>query len=517
MKQPPSSPGVYLFKDKDKNVIYVGKAKNLKSRVSSYFSGSHSPKTQLLVKNISDADYILVDNELEALLLENKMIKKHSPKYNISLKDSKTYAYILITDERFPRILSVRKVGKKGRYFGPYTDGASRAMLVSMCIKLFKLRVCNTLPKKACLNYHIGLCTAPCINNVDEKTYLKQVESAVSFLKGDTQSTIKKLESDMKAASLELRYEVAQEKKRQIESIYILGQRQKVDLIKRFDQDIVALVRKENRAIIELFSISKGVISGKKEFIFDYDEGIFEEFIKAYYSSNYIPSEVIVNIKFDDLEAIEKYLSSFKGAKVQITLPQKGEKLSLVRLAEKNAQVDNSDRALVELQEKLNLPAVPRNIECFDISNLGYDYVVAAMTSWVDGKPNKSGYRKFKIRSVEGKNDDFASMGEVISRRYRRLLEEGHIMPDLILIDGGLGQLDSALESLNRLGVSIPIIALAKQNEEIYIPGSNTPLVFEKNSRPMLLLRSIRDSVHKFVLGYNKKRREMRLREEFKD
>ncbi len=522
-KNVPMEPGVYLFRNSENEIIYIGKAKKLRNRVSSYFKNKNQyPRIALMVSRIATIDWVVVDNEVEALLLENNLIKKHSPKYNIDLKDSKTFAYIKLTDDGFPRILSTRKVIPEGKYFGPYVDGFARMQLVNLAVQLYKIRTCRTLPKKACLNYHIGICTAPCIGNVTKEQYDLQVRGATEFLKGERKGALSQLGSEMKAASAELKFEKALEKKRQMESIIHLDERQKVELVKSFDQDVVALVQNGEKCMVEIFTISRGVISGKKEYTFDYHEGLFEEFLMRYYSTNKVPSEIIINSKFwetdADREIAEKYLTNLRGGKVELLLPQKGDKLGLVKLAEKNAQLNMGESGVLsEIKDSLNLPSIPHIIECFDISNLGYEHIVGAMTRFVDAKPDKKGYRKFKIRTVEGKNDDFASISEIVHRRYRRLLEEKSEMPNLIIIDGGVGQLSAALEPLKALGLKIPIIALAKQNEEIYLPGIAEPKVFEKNGRMMLFIRSVRDSVHKFVLGYNRKRREMKLRSQFEE
>ncbi len=516
----PKFPGVYLFKDSDGEIIYAGKAKNLKYRVSSYFqSKNHSPKTALLVSKIASMDFIVVDNEVEALLLENKLIKQHSPKYNISLKDGKTYAYLVMTDESYPRLLTTRKAGKKGTYFGPYVDGSVRSALQELTVSLFKLRVCKTLPRRACLNYHIGLCTAPCIKKVSKEEYGKQAQDALSFLKGNTKEVLTKLEKEMKEASSSLKFEAALVKKRQIEAIHSVEQKQKVDLIKRHDQDAIASIHAGERMHFLVLPISKGVILGKKEYRFDFEENIAESFLKALYSQAYIPHEILMESEIWKTEEekiiLESYFSQLKGSSVTITCPQRGDKKGLVELARKNLEMGIENPTLHELKEKLLLPSLPRIIECFDISNLGSDHIVAGMVQWVDGKPNKSGYRKFRMKTVEAQ-DDFASMKEAVHRRYKRLLEENAALPNLIIIDGGVGQLTSALSSLEELGLAIPIIALAKENEEIYLPHTQAPLRFEKNGRMMLLLRGIRDSVHTFALGYSRKRREMVFREETK-
>jgi excinuclease ABC subunit C len=511
----PKEPGVYLFKDEREDIIYVGKAKDLKKRVSSYFKGkNHSIKTQFLVKNIKDVDYIVVDNEIEAFLLENKLIKKHKPKYNIQLKDAKTYAYIAVNNSEYPRIYSTRRLGKDAILFGPYTDGNARKELLALTVALFKIRVCRTMPKKACLNYHIGLCTAPCEKKVTKEEYKEQVDQALSFLKGNKKNILKELKKEMKVTSKNRKYEIALEKKRQIHAIESLGEKQHVDIIKTFDQDVVALKEDKDSAVIVVFSISKGVISGKKEFSFDRDHELFEEFITRYYSTQYIPHEIIVNFPFwgkEEKRPLEDYLTKLKGVKVKIVYPQRGDKVALYELAEKNALLWLDNSVLKEIKNKLNLPTIPRTIECFDISNLGDEHIVGAMTQWINGKPNQSGYRKYKIQNTI-KQDDFTSMKEVVYRRYRKLRDEERAYPDLIIIDGGKGQLNSALYSLKSLGIKIPIIGLAKKKEEIFLPEEKESRNFDSNSQMMLLIRNIRDSVHKYVITYNRKRRFMKLK-----
>lgn len=518
----PKSPGCYIYKDKDDAIIYIGKAKNLVNRIRSYFSNSeqHSVKTKHLVARINSVEWIVVDNEVEALLLENNLIKKHKPKYNIDLKDNKRYAYIKITNETFPRILTTRKITKDGTFFGPYTDGYQRVQLIRIAVSIFKLRVCKTIPKNACLNYHIGICTAPCIKKVTKEEYAIQVEKAKDFLKGNVEATTNQLIEEMIEYSKKQQYEKSLERKKQIEAINTIYEKQKVERIERYDQDVIAFVKHNEQIIIDILTISKGVISGKAEFRLDYTNDVFEEFIKRYYETRQIPREVIVNVKFyeeeKDKEILEQYLSTIRNGPVSINIPERGDKKALIDLAEKNAVMNlEENKTLKELQETLTLSEYPKIIECFDISNLGYEHIVAGMTRFVDGRKDKSGYRKFLIKSTVGKQDDFASIGEAVYRRYKRLKNERADYPNLIIIDGGPGQLNMALRSLKHLGLKIPVISIAKKEEEIYIPGEKEPLKFDNNSKMMLLLREIRDSVHDFVLGYNKKRREMKLRGEF--
>lgn len=517
LKSLPKNPGVYIFRDRFENIIYIGKAKNLKNRVKSYFSSDHrnSPKTQFLVKNISDLEFIIVDNEVEALLLENRLIKRNKPKYNIDLKDSKTYAYIKITDDKIPKIISARKVTQKGTYFGPYVDGTSRRELIRLVVEIFGMITNTTYSTRSQLNYDIGLAPAPSIDKVDREKYLERLDDVKNFLNGNTSKVLKLLNKEMQEAINVQKYEVAAERKRQIEAINHLNEKQNVDLIKGYDQDVIVMLHNSNRAVIELFNISKGVISGKKTFRFEYDEELFESFIKMYYSQNSVPKEVIINTELEDVYLLEEYLAKNRGLKVNITLPKKGDKLKLIKLVEKNAKLNISEnKILKEMKDKLKLPKIPNVIECFDMSNLGKDYLVGAMVQFVDSKPNKEEYRKFEIKSFSGRNDDFAAMKEVLYLRYKKLKDGKLSLPDLIIIDGGKGQLSSAIDSLRELRLSIPIIALAKKEEEIFMLGSKESLKFNRNSDMMLFIRSVRDEVHRFVISYNRKKREMRLRDE---
>jgi excinuclease ABC subunit C len=510
----PHHPGVYFFKDSFGKIIYIGKAKNLQRRVSSYFlKNQDNYKTKLLVDNIVSVDFTVFNNEIEALLFENKSIKQYKPKYNINLKDGKTYAYIALSKDSFPRIYSTRIISDKHNLFGPYTDGSSRHELIKLAVKLFKLRTCKNLPKRACLNYHINLCSGPCINKISSTNYKKDVNRVNNFLKNDHVLLLKELKQDMFDASKEQKYELALEKKKQIKAIEHLSQKQRVDLVKNFDQDVIGMVNNDKKVTITVFSIIKGVISGKKDFSFNYYKELMADFLKMYYSNNYIPNEIIISSNVDDQDLIQKYLSHLKKSNVVITIPQKGEKKKLLELAEINARSSLDNVILKKIQNEFNLPSLPMTIECFDISNLSGNHVVGAMTQWVAGKPNKPGYRKFEIKSFTGQ-DDFAAMAEVVNRRYKRLKEEEKSMPDLIIIDGGLGQLNAAINVLKSIDLQIPIISLAKRDEEIYLPFEDFPRKYLINSPMMLLIRQIRDSVHNFVLSYNIKKREMAFRKE---
>jgi excinuclease ABC subunit C len=519
----PTDPGVYLFKDGEGTILYCGKAKNLRNRVGNYFSSPErlAIKTRLLVSKIEAIDWIVVRTEVEALLLENKLIKQHSPKYNINLKDAKTFAYIALTRERFPRVLSSRRTGPKLDSFGPYTDATARRELQKLVAGIFKLRTCRTLPKKACLDYHIGICTAPCIGKVTEEEYRRQVEGAKVFLNGGYGQTVEMLAGRMKEASREGKYELALELRNQLGSINLLSKRQIVDHERHFDQDILAFKKVGERVIVVRMEVRKGVLMGKRDFEMEYQENFEREFLRAFYASNRIPREIILNKACwaDDGEkaAIEAFFAQSRGAPVTLTVPVKGEKRELIELAGKNIEVNlEHDGALVDLQNALNLPTLPVVIESFDVSNIGDEHIVSGMVRFVNAKPDRSGYRKFRLRTVVGA-DDYASIREVVYRRYRRLIDEGTEMPDLILIDGGAEQLNAARDALGLLGLTLPMIGLAKKREEIYLPGEVLPRRFDNNSKMMLLVRRIRDATHGFSLSYNRKRRQMKMRDEFKE
>ena len=517
----PTAPGVYLFKDENMEILYIGKAANLRQRIRSYFSNNDKPpKTQKLVTRIRNIDWIIVNNEVEALLLENKLVKRHTPKYNINLKDAKTYAYIALTRETFPRIFTSRKTSQTLETFGPYTDGFTRQDLQRLVVRVFKLRVCRTFPKRACLSYHMGLCTAPCVGNVTAEQYAAQVEQAHSFLSGNYEKTIQTLMGQMQTASKDLKFEHALELRRQIASIGLLTERQIVDNQRQFDQDIMSFRKLGDKLFVVQMSVQKGVLLGKRDFSVDLEPNVEQEFLKAYYSTSLIPREILVNKTCwqdtAERKALEQFLAAKRGAPVTLFKPIRAAKLNLVKLAEINLESNlDENTALFDLQSALNLPSLPRVIECFDVSNLGTEHVVSGMVRFTNAKPDKSNYRKFKIKTFTGQ-DDFAAINEAVTRRYKRVTEEKAKLPDLIVVDGGPTQVAAAQSALKALGLQLPLIGLAKEHEEIFLRDNPNPLRFRPNSRMMLLLRQIRDASHDFSLGYNRKRRQMKMREEFK-
>ncbi len=539
----PTSPGVYIYKNSRDEIIYVGKAKNLRNRVMSYFTSKHesSPKTQYLVQNIASYETILVDSEVEALLLENKLIKKHKPKYNINLKDSKTYAYIKITNDKIPKILTTRKVTKTGTYFGPYIDGKLRMELLAMCISLFKIITPKSFSSKSKLYYELGITPAESLDKIDVEDYKQKVKMAKDFLNGKNIPQLKKqLKDEMDNASKNMKFEVALEKRNQLLTLENIQERQKVDTVKNYDQDVVVSIHDDGQeqCLIQLFHVSKGVISGKKEFLLDYDEDVFESFLKMYYSSHLAPSEILVNTTSwndDSHESLEAYLSKKRGSKVEIKEPKKGEKKALVELVVKNAKENYAKKNVLEqLREKLSLKQLPKIIECFDMSNFGSNDVVGGMTRFVNMQEDKDGYRKFEIKSFSGKNDDYMAMRETLTRRYKRIIENAdrrkkglqvtkdYELPNLVIIDGGPGHFETGRKVFEELGIAnnIDFISIAKgekrDRNEIYTIHKSDPLIFNDNSTMMLFLRKVRDSVHNYVINYNRKKRDMRFREETK-
>jgi excinuclease ABC subunit C len=510
----PENPGCYLYKDKTAKVIYIGKAKSLKKRVSSYFAKTHADlKTQALVENIADIDFIVTNSEKEALILESNLVKKFQPKYNIQLKDGKRYAYIELTHESFPRVMLCRKKEDNGEYFGPFTSGLDRNILIETINKHFQLRTCKRLPKRECIRYHMGLCPAPCINKISEEDYDKNVSRAKMILKGKTHDLAAELETEMRQAAEATEFERAKTLRDQLFALQRLDERQNMERSKKSDEDIIVYAVKDNQAYILIFNIYKGTLHNKVEFVLEYQEGFFEEFISRYYEENEIPQEIILEKPVS--EAMQPFLSEKRGSKVSILVPQKGEKKELLDLAVKNLEIVFFGKLakLERLRERLKLQDTPRTIECFDISHLGGTSTVGSMVQFRNGVPYKSGYRRFKITTVEG-IDDFKSIAEIVRRRYARLVYEKQEMPNLIIIDGGKGQLSSAVEELKKFNLRIPIISLAKRDEEVFVPGFSHPIRLDRKDSALQLLQEIRDEAHRFAITYNRLLRSKKIKEE---
>ena len=501
----PGTPGCYLFLDKEETIIYVGKAKNLKKRVSSYFQKKdHDPKTRNLVASITRVSVMVTNTETEALLLENNLIKKHQPKYNIDLKDAKRYAYIELTREPFPRIGIARHTGKgESTCFGPFVSAAERDALIRIVRRVFHLRSCRRLPKRACLRYHMHTCSAPCVGAISEEDYRLQVERASSLLKGKSSELLLSLREEMAGYSAREEYEKALALRNQIAAVVHLAERQHVERPKETDQDVIGYTVSDDKVYLLVFSVEKGLLVGKQEYSFDNHEDFFEEFLVQYYADRVPPSELI--LPHDAGEAMAGYLAERKGKAVQVTVPKIGEKKKLLDLVEKNLEHAflKNELKVKDLQASLGLADSPDVIECFDISHLSGTAMVGSMVQFRGGVPDKKNYRRYKIKTVEG-IDDFASIAEVVKRRYDRLIREEAEMPDLIIIDGGKGQLSAAGDTLRDLDLTIPVIAIAKREEEVYLPGETLPRQLDRNGMALHYIQEIRNEAHRFAIAYNR-------------
>lgn len=540
LQQLPPNPGVYLMKDELGEIIYVGKAKSLRNRVRSYFrQGNNTYKTRVMAEHIADFDSIVTDTEVEAFILEANLIKKYNPVFNIRLKDDKSYPYIKITsNEDFPRIFKTRVVKNDGaRYYGPFTDVNSIYKTINLLKDLFSLRSCkkNLLAGKPesrpCLNYHIGKCVGPCIAVIDSKAYHQLVDQVSLFLSGQHEQLLKKVEREMYQAAQQKNFEKAARLRDSIRAFKSISTQQKVMSGKNIDQDVIALaIDQEDNTCGQILMIRNGRLIGQDYYLIEgsKDEtkaGIMESFLQQYYDQAIqLPDQILLENRIEQTELLEMWLTGKRGKKVELLVPARGEKKRLVEMAGRNAwenlkkelirqkyQDTRTVKAVIELGEYLNLDRKPEQIEGFDISNIQGSDPVASMVVFKGGLPSKQDYRRFKIKTVEGPND-FAMMQEVVERRYRRIIREKGELPDLILIDGGKGQLSAAFEILSSLGLTeLPIIGLAKQEEEIFLPGKSEPVIIPKNSPALHLLQRIRDEAHRFALSYHRKLRSRRL------
>lgn len=540
LKLLPDSPGVYLMKDEFDDIIYVGKAKSLRNRVRSYFrKGNHTYKTKVLVSHIRDFDYIVTDTEVEAYILEANLINKYQPVFNIRLKDDKTYPYIKVTlNEDFPRILKTRIVKNDGaKYYGPFTNVENLHRIIDVLKDVYKLRTCRKdlkagkPEKRPCLNYHIGKCLGPCIGAISPEEYRARVQEACQYLSGHQGDLLKKLEEEMYQAAEERNFERAAHLRDSIKALKSLTEQQKVMYDKNINQDVIAVVIGEDgQSCVQLLIIRNGSLIGQEYYIMEgtEEEGekdILESFLPQYYERALeIPDEILLSTEIERMDLLQDLLRRKKGRKVTVSIPVIGEKRKLVEMAYNNG-VESLKReavrekykrsrttdAVVKLGEILELEKPPVYIEGFDISNIQGIDPVASMVVFKDGQPAKDNYRRYKIKTVEGPND-YAMMKEVVERRYRRVLEEERPFPDLILIDGGKGQLRAAYEVLEELEIShIPIIGLAERNEEVFLPGRSEPVIIPKNSPALHLLQRVRDEAHRFALNYHRKLRSRRL------
>jgi len=508
----PHAPGCYIYSDAAGTIIYIGKAKDLKKRVTSYFQKKdHDAKTEALVANIASVSIMVTNTETEAFLLENNLIKKNQPRYNIDLKDAKRFAYIELTKEKFPRIGIARRTSKaEAHYFGPFVSAAGRDEILRVIKRIFAIRPCSKLPKRACLRYHMGSCSGPCIGAISEEDYRVQVERAAALLKGKGSELLGTLREEMAKRSAKLEFERALTLRNQIAAIERLTERQHVERAKATDEDVIAYTLSGDTMYLMVFSVEKGRLINKQEFSFAAGIDSFEEFLVQFYADRAPPAELILPHEVD--EGLADYFSERKGKAVQVTVPKIGEKKKLLEMVEMNLEHAflRHDLKVKDLQASLDLDEPPAVIECFDISHLSGTSMVGSMVQFRNGVPDKKNYRRFKIRTVEGV-DDFASIGEIVERRYKRLLEEDSELPDLIIIDGGKGQLSAAVDVLKKLDCPVPVIALAKREEEVFLPGEILPLHLDEKGMALHYLQEIRDEAHRFAIAYHKLLRSKRL------
>lgn len=551
-KNIPSRPGVYLYKDSNGQVIYVGKAISLKNRVHSYFqSGAkQAAKVQAMLRRAVDLDYIVTDSEVEALILENNLIKEHRPKYNILLKDDKTYPYLKVTiNEEFPRILISRRVQKDGaRYFGPFTFVGAVNETLKLLKRIFPLRTCKqkeVAPRnRPCLNFHIKRCLGPCGSLVEKSSYRDMVNEVILFLEGRQEDLIKRLKARMEEAAESLEFERAAELRDQLVAVQRVVERQKVVSTELVDQDVIALARGFDESCLMVFFVRGGKLIGRERFFLEgtdiLERGeIMAAFVQQFYAqTEFVPAEILLSEEVKGLSLISTWLGSLKGSKVNIKMPQRGDKLKLVEMAAQNALLsleqarlereagrDSTEGALKELAAALGLDNPPLRMECYDISNTQGTESVASMVVFVEGKPSKEHYRRFKVRTVQGP-DDFASMKETLGRRFARVRDEQAALkagdmvpgkdkfsqlPDLIIIDGGKGQLSAVREAMLEQGFDyIPTFGLAKEEELLFAPGRSEPIRLDRDSRGLKLLQRLRDEAHRFALSYHRKLRTQR-------
>ena len=537
----PTKPGVYQFKATDGKIIYVGKAQNLRNRVRQYFHKSRTMDTRIdvMVSKIVDVELTVTDSEIEALILEANLIKQLKPRYNVLLKDDKSYPFIAITKEPYPRVYVTRRKTSGSRYFGPYTDVKSMRSALKTVRNLFMVRSCSfdlseeSIKKKkfkVCLDYHIKKCEGPCEGYVSQEHYKTLIDQAADVLRGKTKGVIESLKKEMNVLAKESRFEEAATIRDRMNALLVYSEKQKIVDSTESDRDIIALVSKDNDACAVIFKIREGKMIGSQHLYLSNASGkpfgeLLEAVLERYYlEQEDIPPELFLSDDMSNTEVIQNWLETKSGHQVHIQFPQLGEKAKLIALVRTNAQFwldelelmkikrgDILPNSIQALQRDLHLPAPPRRIECFDISNIQGADTVASLVVFVDGKPKKSEYRKFIIRTVEGPND-FASMQEVVERRYARTLQEQRSLPDLIIVDGGKGQLSSAIEVLNKLQLTnIPIIGLAKRLEEVFLPNQNEPLQLPRTSSGLRLMQQMRDEAHRFAVTFHRSVRSKRI------
>ena len=561
----PTKPGIYLMRSSSGEVLYVGKAANLRNRIRSYFGSpvNLAPKIRKMVGHVADFEYVVTESEAEAVILENTFIKRDRPRYNARLKDDKTYPYIKIDlNEDFPQVYFTRRVLQDGaRYFGPYASAGSIRKTMNLLKRLFPYRSCTKAitgtDARPCLEYYIHRCVAPCIGNVTREEYREVVQQVILFMEGRTEHVLRDLKQKMHAASEALEFERAAILRDQVQTIERVNEAQKVVSLKRGDEDVIALAQSGGEAWVEVFFIRNGKLTGRDHFLMEgtQDEQpahVLDQFVKQFYdTAPHIPGEVVLQHPLEDTVTIQAWLTQKRGHRVRLHVPQRGEKRRLVKMVAENAaqglqqravkwlaDSGNLQQAMEEVHAALNLPRLPKRIECYDISNIQGSNPVGSMVVFEDGRPKSSHYRRFQIKDVQGV-DDYSMMQEMLRRRFKRLSEQVRasgsngqsaetengtnetvgsakakneawgIIPDLVIIDGGKGHLSAVLQVFLELGLmdTVPLSSLAKENEELYVPHDPDPILLPRGSQGLFLVQRVRDEAHRFAITYHRQRR----------
>ena len=524
----PTTPGVYLWRDQYNRIIYVGKAINLRNRVRSYVrnDANRAPKVTAMMKRAVDVEIIQTKTEMEALILENTLIKEHKPKYNISLKDDKTYPYVKISvQEDYPRVYMTRRLERDGaKYFGPFTDVTAVHVVFKLIRQYFPLRTCKSMKvERPCLQYHMHYCEAPCFHKISVPDYRKYIDEIIALFEGKPIPLLKEIKEKMEEAAEELRFEDAARYRDQLTSIEKIQEKQRM-VTQRGDLDVLGIAVDGQLACVQLLFIRGGRLLGRENYFVqnegDSEETIMTDFIKQYYGdTTFIPKELLLPMESSEQHLFKDWFSDMKGQQVDVLVPQRGYKMDMIKMAHENAetfleerrrqwqyQIDKSGGAVKKLAEVLDLPRLPERMECFDISHTQGSETVASMVVFEGGKPAKKEYRRFKLKTTQGKPDDFKSMAEIMERRYGN--ETDWPMPDLIIIDGGKGQLNASIPLIRAVGVTdVPVISLAKRIEEVFVEGQSDSIILSHHSPELQLLQQIRDEAHRFAITYHRKLR----------
>ena len=534
----PTTPGVYLWRDQYNRIIYVGKAINLRNRVRSYVrnDANRAPKVAAMMKRAVDVEIIQTKTEMEALILENTLIKEHEPKYNIRLRDDKTYPYVKISvQEDYPRVYMTRRLERDGaKYFGPFTDVTAVYVVLKLIRQYYPLRTCKSMKvARPCLQYHMHYCEAPCFNKISISDYGKYIDEIIELFEGKPIPLLKEIKEKMELAAEDLRFEDAARYRDQLTSIEKIQEKQRM-VTQRGDLDVLGIAVDVSMACVQLLFIRGGRLLGRENYFVQHDgdsqETIMTDFIKQYYGdTNFIPKELLLPMDSTDRDLLKEWFTQLKGQNVDVSVPQRGYKMDMIKMAHENAetfleerrrqwqhQIDKTGGAVKKLAEVLDLPRLPERMECFDISHTQGAETVASMVVFEGGKPAKKEYRRFKLKTTQGKPDDFKSMAEIMERRYGN--ETDWPMPDLIIIDGGKGQLNAALPLIRGVGVTdVPVISLAKRIEEVFVEGQSESIILSHHTPELQLLQQIRDEAHRFAITYHRKLRGKRNLESILD